>query len=164
PVARLHFVPARSRRSCERRRKGRGSYVRCELPHGDLSENTHPLGPMIIEMSAGIDAALAIGRWLQGQNANRVDVTVLIKTDIAALIVKVQGHAIAVTGERIQAAPRIVSTGIIRGDFAFSHFTVRKTLAFVETRRAHESKRRAFWQTFGERAIVRERRKTFWLS
>src|SRR5439155_10301513 len=52
PVARLHFVPARSRRSCERRRKGRGGYVRWELPHGDLSENAHPFGRMIIEMPA----------------------------------------------------------------------------------------------------------------
>jgi hypothetical protein len=61
--------------------------------------------------------------------------------------------------EGIESAPWVVAARVGRGDFPFRHAAIREALAFVETRGADQSERRALRQMLRERAIVRERRE-----
>ncbi len=100
----------------------------------------------VIEKTPAGDGAVARGGGLHGEDAHRVDFVVGVEGAVGALVVPVERHAVAVTGESAQALEWIVATGVIRGHCSFRHGAVGIAFAFVEAGRAHESERCSFGQ------------------
>jgi hypothetical protein len=115
---------------------------------------------MVVEQAAGLFAPVAIGRRLHRQNSNSVDVVIGVKAGVASLIVPVVGHAVAVAGEGIEPAPRIVFllTRPLGGDFPVCHFAVGKAFALVKAGRADEGERRPLREVSRFLSVVGEPR------
>src|SRR5262249_2532340 len=128
----------------------------------NLTENTQPLASMVVE-SATRACTLAVRGWLHDQDADGVDIRVLIQAGVGALVVPVERHAVAMAGEGVQAFPGIVAAGVATRHLALGNGAVRIALALVEARRADEAERRAFGQMLGSLAVIGQARPAAWL-
>src|SRR5258706_389613 len=104
-----------------------------EFADRNLAKNPHPLSGMIVKPASAVRSTLPVGGRFQRQNANCMDVIIVVKAHIAALIVKVQRHPVAMARERVQSPPWIIPARISSGHFSFRHASVRKTFALAET-------------------------------
>ena len=82
-------------------------------------------------------------RRLHSQNPNRMDLGIVVEPDIAALIVKIERHAVAVTRECVQPSPGIIAAGISGGDSTLWNHSVGVAFPFVNTGCTNETEGRA---------------------
>ena len=109
---------------------------------------------MVVEQTALLVSSMTIRGWIHQENANGMNGFVFIEPGIGSLVVPVNGHAVSVTSERIQAFPWILTARIGRGYGTFRYGAVGIAASFIEARTADEAKWRAFGQILGFRAIV----------
>src|SRR5205814_983309 len=115
-----------------------------ELSHWDFPEDAEALHGVAVEALAGARAAGSVGGRLHREDADGVNIVVLIPASVGALVEPVRAHAVAVAGERVEAFPGVVAAGPDGGDAAFMNDALGEALALVEARGANEAKGRAF--------------------
>src|SRR5262249_24956183 len=100
-----------------------------ELPQRYFAEDAQAFAGVALEKLATPLAAIAVRRWLHRQDANGVDLAILVEPGVGALVVPVQRHAIAVAGQGVESLPRVVAARVRGCHLALGHHTIGIALA-----------------------------------